>query len=87
MNNGKGQKDNMRYRQFYIGLGTDSTACHEHGADGKASVTIWRRDHSGMLHRHGKIEAELWPEGLRIRFYNALGEFVTELLNGVLLSI
>lgn len=77
----------MRYRQFYIGCGTDTTAYHEHGGDSEASVTIWRRDHSGMLHQHGRIEAELCPEGLKLRFYNALGELVTELLNGILLPV
>jgi len=77
----------MRYRQFYIGCGTDSTAYHEHGADGEANITIWRKDHNrnGEVYLLGGFKAELCPEGLRIRLYNAPGEVVAELLNGVLL--
>lgn len=75
----------MRYRQFYIGCGTDTTARHEHGADSEANITIWRRDRNGTLYQHGRVEVELCPEGLKIRFYNAPGELVAELLNGILL--
>lgn len=75
----------MRYRQFYIGLGTDTTAYHEHGAEGEANITVWRRDRNGTLYQHGRLEIELCPEGLKIRLYNAPGELVAELLNGILL--
>lgn len=78
-------KEEMRYRQFYIGCKTDSTAHHEHGGNSKADITIWRGNRKGELHQHGKVEIELRPEGLKIRFYNALGELVAELLNGVML--
>lgn len=77
----------MRYRQFYIGLGTDTTAYHEHGAEGEATITIWRRDRNSELYQHSSVEIELCPEGLKIRFYNALGELVAELLNGILLPV
>ena len=75
----------MRYRQFYIGLGTDSTAYHEHGGDSEANITIWRRDRNGTLYQHSRVAIELCPEGLKIRLYNAPRELVAELLNGILL--
>lgn len=77
----------MRCRQFYIGLGTDTAAYHEHGGDDEANITIWCRFHNGSLGRHGRVEVKRCPGGLRIRFYNALGELVAELLNGIALSI
>lgn len=79
----------MRYRQFYIGLGTDSTLYHEHGADGEANITVWRRgrNRNGEVYLLGGFKAELCPEGLKIRFYNASGELVAELLNGILLPV
>lgn len=75
----------MRYRQFYTSLKTDSTAYHEHGAEGEANITIQRRDRNGTLYQHGRVEIELCSDGLRIRLYNAPGELVAELLNGILL--
>lgn len=77
----------MRYRQFYIGLGTDTTAYHEHGGDSEANITIWRKDRNrnGEPYLLGGFKAELCPEGLKIRFCDASGELVAELLNGVLL--